>query len=183
MGWTYDHKPANVSASEYIRGLFREGAVVDIAIVKFREAYVAVRNKAGEVYCAVFLLNYAPNDYFNFGYKDMDETMHPYVYNCPKRILDLLTPTDNEHALKWREECRKRLAKAASKPKLKTGHYIIFDRPISFNNGDILDAFYIQDARRRIFTHGYGRYKISKHAFDSRNYEVLTPEEFAARKQ
>ena len=41
-----------------------------------------------------------------FGYKDMDETMHPYYYDCPKAILDLLTPTTNENALKWREMCR-----------------------------------------------------------------------------
>ena len=47
-------------------------------------------------------------DYYNFSYKDMDETMCPYYYDCPKGILDLLTPTDNEYALQWRENCRKK---------------------------------------------------------------------------
>ena len=38
--------------------------------------------------------------------KDMTENVGPCESNCPKSILDLLTPTDNEYALKWRERCR-----------------------------------------------------------------------------
>jgi hypothetical protein len=49
-------------------------------------------------------------DYFNFAYKDMDETMGPFKYDCPKGILDLLTPTENEYALQWRQACRDNLA-------------------------------------------------------------------------
>lgn len=52
--------------------------------------------------------------YFNFGYKGMEETCRPYYYDCPKAILDLLTPTDNEWALKWRQKCREK----QQKPKL-----------------------------------------------------------------
>ena len=44
-------------------------------------------------------------DYYNFAYKDMDETMGPYKYDCPKGILDLLGPTDNEYAKEWRRLC------------------------------------------------------------------------------
>ena len=39
-------------------------------------------------------------------YKDMDETMIPYNYDCPISILNLLTPTDNENANEWRRLCR-----------------------------------------------------------------------------
>lgn len=46
--------------------------------------------------------------YFNFGTKVMDETMHPLYYNCPRAILDLLTPTDNENANEWRSKCREK---------------------------------------------------------------------------
>ena len=31
--------------------------------------------------------------------------MEPYHYECPKSILKLLTPTDNELANEWREKC------------------------------------------------------------------------------
>ena len=40
-----------------------------------------------------------------FYYKDMDESSGPYAYDCPKSILDLLSPTTNEFALNWRRKC------------------------------------------------------------------------------
>lgn len=49
--------------------------------------------------------------YFNFGVKTMDETMQPFYYDCPKGILDLLTPTDNKYANKWRRLCREKSEK------------------------------------------------------------------------
>ena len=49
--------------------------------------------------------------YFNFGVKTMDETMQPFYYDCPKGILDLLTPTDNECANEWRRLCREKTEK------------------------------------------------------------------------
>lgn len=38
-------------------------------------------------------------------YKDMDETCEPYETSCPKRILNILTPTESKYALAWREKC------------------------------------------------------------------------------
>lgn len=76
--------------------------------------YAAVETVVGEkrnVVAAVFLTCGKTRwDNTEWGYKDMDETMGPYKYDCPKGILDLLTPTDWEEANKWRELCRKRLA-------------------------------------------------------------------------
>lgn len=43
--------------------------------------------------------------YFNFGYKDIPETMGPNKYDCPVSILNLLTSTDSEWANEWREKC------------------------------------------------------------------------------
>lgn len=48
--------------------------------------------------------------------KAMSDTMGPGYYDCPKRILDLLTPTDSEWANEWRKRCEeKRKAKAEDK--------------------------------------------------------------------
>lgn len=33
----------------------------------------------------------------------------PVADFCPQRILDVLSPTDSEHALDWRDRCRERL--------------------------------------------------------------------------
>lgn len=60
------------------------------------------------VWGAVFLTQTDSKDYFNFSYKDMSEDMGPCECNCPLSILKLLSPTDSEWALEWREKCRKR---------------------------------------------------------------------------
>lgn len=56
-------------------------------------------------------------DYFY--YKEMDDTMAPYFYDCPKSILDLadeLVPCNESYdphgwAAEWREKCRENLVK------------------------------------------------------------------------
>ena len=57
------------------------------------------------VFAAVVLTQVNNKDYYNFAYKDMDETVGPFQYNCPKSILDLLSPTESEYAKQWREKC------------------------------------------------------------------------------
>lgn len=71
--------------------------------------YAAVRiRKTGDVFAEVILTRVNTKDYFNFAYKDLDETCGPSEDRCPKSILDLLTPTDSEYANNWRERCRAR---------------------------------------------------------------------------
>lgn len=66
------------------------------------------RTKESEVFAVVVLTSVENNKFFNMSYKDMDETMLPFYYDCPESILKLLTPTDNKNANIWREKCRKR---------------------------------------------------------------------------
>lgn len=63
------------------------------------------------VFAAIVLTSTDMKDFYNFSYKDMDETCGPYKCDCPKAILDLLTSTENEYAIKWRETCRENLTK------------------------------------------------------------------------
>lgn len=57
------------------------------------------------VFAVVCLTSTNLKEYYNFSYKEMDETCGPYQFDCPKSILDLLSPTDNEYALEWRNRC------------------------------------------------------------------------------
>lgn len=142
MGWLYQHKPYGMSASEFLRNEFSNEnfEVLDVAVVKFREAYIALRHKkTNEVFCVICLLDYRPHDYYNFGYKDMDETMHPYAYNCPERILKQLTPTDNENANQWRAICWERIQRRSKK--VNNGDIIKFKYPLSFTDGTVEDTF------------------------------------------
>ena len=42
-----------------------------------------------------------------WGYKDMDETMGPYYYDCPISYLSMLTEPRNDSARAWREQVKK----------------------------------------------------------------------------
>lgn len=84
------------------------------------------------VFAVIFLTSTDVKNYYNFSYKDMDESVWPYQCDCPKGILDLLTPTENEYANEWRKTCRENLVKKnnpASLSKLPLGSIIKFVLP------------------------------------------------------
>lgn len=124
MGWTTTHKPANISAKEFIeRELLvwtsptHQYRVLDGGVKNFRTYYGAVEKVelatgVRDVFAVIVLLSYS-RDYYNFGYKDMSEDMGPYQTDCPARILDLLTPTTSQYANDWRRACRDKLARKA----------------------------------------------------------------------
>ncbi|BCV23258.1 hypothetical protein [Gelria sp. Kuro-4] len=182
MGWDYLHLEKGRSIKDFLREEFTHSGenysykVLDCAIVNLREAYLAVEHvdETGnrEVYAVVCLLNYT-DDYYNFGFKSIDETMGPYQYNCPKRILELLTPTENKYAQEWRAKCWERLKEKAARPKLQKGMVICFTKPIRFTNGRVESVFRVEDVRRLLLSDRSGnRYKIRRYCLDE-PFEVL----------
>lgn len=77
--------------------------------------YTDIPENEQQVFAVVFLTSTNMKDYYNFAYKPMDETVGPYQYDCPKSILDLLTPTENEYANEWRKKCCENIAKKKDK--------------------------------------------------------------------
>ena len=63
--------------------------------------------------------------------KEIGEEMGPCEKGCPRRILDKLTPTENEFANEWRRRCRERLENK------KQDHNVI-PRTFSKLTGEIL---------------------------------------------
>lgn len=55
-----------------------------------------------EIFCEVILTSVKQGE---FCYKEMDETMLPFCYDCPISILKILTPTKNKYANEWRKRC------------------------------------------------------------------------------
>lgn len=91
--------------------------------------YAPLPENEQRVLAVVILTSVDCKDYFNFSYKDMDESMGPCYYDCPKAILDLLSATDSEYALKWRGKCWERINKEKegfSLSKLPVGTVIRF---------------------------------------------------------
>lgn len=135
MGWLYTHKERGEPIVDFLinHGALRwadcepwQYKVLDSAVVRLRTFYAAVEKlntETGEreVWAAVFLLNFVPKEYHNFGYKDMSEDMGPCEDECPERILKLLTPTDSEHANDWRRRCWARIEAKKARPKIVPG--------------------------------------------------------------
>ncbi len=114
MGWTW------YNATHYKKGKIDRKAECDKQFTYEGSPYEVLKSsmvgstyygaikKGDMVIGVVFLTKTNTKDYYNFGYKDMDETCGPYQFDCPKTILDLLTPTDNECANEWRRKCNEK---------------------------------------------------------------------------
>lgn len=81
--------------------------------------YAAVKNQKGEIFALIALTagKRGRNDSCGLYYKAMDETEGPYNYDCPLPILDMLSPTEHEWAVKWRNGCRERAKQKADERK------------------------------------------------------------------
>ena len=90
----------------------------------------------GYTFAAVFLTTRQGG---GWGYKDMDETMGPNEAQAPLKLLDLLSPTTSEWALKWRQKCRDNAA-LTSRP-LKPGDVIRLEQPLRFTDGSERQTF------------------------------------------
>ena len=90
----------------------------------YEREYVDIPESEQEVFAAIVLTHVDNNDWFNFTYKEMDETCGPGNYDCPKKILKLLTPTENEHAIAWREKCSEKGNKKRMLGRLPLGTHI-----------------------------------------------------------
>lgn len=181
MGWSWEHKSRGIKVTDLIRDNLTwesdtsKNTCLDVALVRLRTAYAAVEriDKATgerEVWAAVFLLGYAPNDYYNFGYKDMSESMGPCEAECPERILKQLTPTDSEWANQWREKCWENLKKRkAVNALLKVGGRYKLTRTVAFVDGAELDDVVVERLKGQYVTvtrpGGWGRYRLPRYYF------------------
>jgi len=152
MGWTFTHRESGTSTLAFFNQEWSSVTILDIAS-RGAEVYMAVRGRDDLVFGVAIETAWRHRDYHNFGYKDHEEGMGPYLYNCPARILDLLSPVESLYtgdpamwAARWRDECRKRIASRKAKPKLKAGMTIRLAEPLRFKDGRTLQAFYVRSA-------------------------------------
>lgn len=120
MGWTSIKHSGDIikDLKKCIIGSDKNFEILEHSI-KSNVIYLAVKNKIKNVILAEIVLYNIKNGEIFF--KDMSEFEGPYYYGCPKKIIKLLSPTDNEYALEWRKKCSL---------KLKTGEKVTFKEPI-----------------------------------------------------
>jgi len=158
MGWTTTYKPKGEGIIEFLKrkciDCTNEHGTWELLkgkVIK-QVAYMAIRRTftdgtAPLVFAGVFKIQLMPKADYNFGYKDMDETVMPYYFDCPADILDMLTETDYPNAVEWRQKCRDRIA-ASSAVKLTKGALVEFKEEVRFSNDFAAKLFEVVDARR-----------------------------------
>ena len=124
MGWLFPYDTPRKSdiIDDICEDQSREGWVMKALKKSCRGNVLYVLHESGkpgetERWIGVYLL---AKDDGNWGYKDMDEGMGPYAYDCPISYLDEADPPRNETAKRWREQCREK-AKERSSRRPKTG--------------------------------------------------------------
>jgi len=132
MGWLMREKRIGetISLKNYVRSVCDPFMDVKGVSIVGSIAYIAVSiPKTNGIVCLVFMLR---NTKTEIGYKDMDESMYPYYFDCPKKILDMLTPTECDNSNKWRKECRRRIPINKAYRKIGPGTVIDTVESISF---------------------------------------------------
>lgn len=106
------------------------------------DTYEPIPEEEQKAFGVVFLTTVDARDYFNFSYKDMDESYGPAQTDCPIGILNLLADTDNESAIAWRKACletaeKRRSHQSARKTlrNLAIGSTIEFRSSADYSNG------------------------------------------------
>lgn len=198
MGWMYTNKPKGQSTHGFFREAWNSAhnEVLDVGQVGWREAYAAVQasdaEKADYIIGVAILIHYCSNSYYNFGYKDMTETMGPGISQCPERILRQLTPirelelrkvyegSSLEWAREWRRRCWRNLV--LRKRKVPFGAWIKLPDPVALGYGSEKTC-YLQRERyhreRNIFRSREGNL-IRIRDWRTRRFKVVSEEEVLA---
>ena len=162
MGWTgvysmRGHKtPKAYLDAEIIKG----GEQSDYRIVRSttvgRVYYAAIERTmksdgTSYVFAAVVLFKYRPRarDGEVFLYKEMDESVAPYEADCPKAILNLLSPTDKPNELDWRQRCMKNIEARSKRKKLVVDMKIHLTEGLKLKGGEVIYDFTVRQYRRR----------------------------------
>ena len=162
MGWTTVHKPVGTSVDSFFDKEFAGSNIEFVGkgcLKNFSEYYRACYNKKTNTYFAlVCRIHFERDSYYNFSYKDMDESENPYFYNCPKRIMAIIERSKpvNDMSKEWRMKVHKVLD-----TKLDKGKVITFKKPIDFGEFSENTFRYLGNNKFRSMNHG-GVYTIPK---------------------
>ena len=169
MGWTETYWTKGTKVKDWFAEQYNyendkvKQTVIDCALVARTEAFGAIEQvikETGErrVNMAVVIMKFYNGYDYNFMYKDMDETFGPNICRCPKRLMKLLTPTDNEYALNWRAKVTEYwTTKDASNKKLKklnAGDTVVFTETLRFSGGTSFKSLQVHSTKPMRFTDG-----------------------------
>ena len=143
--------------------------------------YGAIMHPNGYVFGLVVLTSVDGNE---FCYKEMDESMGPYYYDCPATILNALDPTDNETSNEWRSRCRERYNRKANWEAVKNTEGVriqVIAKDLSKHQDGTELILYRSNRYRatKYWTDGYYRYSegtVRHLTNDYTQYQIVTPD-------
>lgn len=107
MGWLFGH----YERSTLVKHLTDGNGVKTIKHCLVGNNLWCVHEHDGQRWACLYLLRGSPrikDDPYNWGYKDVDETMGPNEISFPYTWLDLLTPIESKYANEWRARVKAR---------------------------------------------------------------------------
>jgi hypothetical protein len=159
MGWTSTNRRKGLTHKAFFADLWDgdRTRVIDAAGVGYTEVYVAhalLDEETGdirEVGAVVVLTHWRSRDpVWTFSWKAIGESSGPCRHRCPQRILEQLTPTDNEEALKWRRRCWERIERRKNRPRFHVGDLVLFDHALYFSETEQHSVLEVAQAGRRL---------------------------------
>lgn len=204
MGTTSTHKPYNVSPVDYLKAneysdcdIVASGVTSGYVYFALRIYPVPSKQKAYDYLKEVYVPNsdgsivYAEvikidnnKDYYNFSYKEMNETCGPYDNGeCPTKVLNALSPLNisskYQNCVEWAQNWRNRqiLKKQAKRNALKLVEGMMVKLPNPVNFGGIpIDSFRVStqyNGGKRLKTYFYNE-KVGLCRLSKRHQETLT---------
>lgn len=107
MGWLFGYYERRTLIEHLVNG----NGVKTIKHCLVGNNLWCVHEHDGQRWACLYLLRGSPkvkNDPYNWGYKDVCESMGPNEISFPYTWLDLLTPTDSKYANEWRARVKAR---------------------------------------------------------------------------
>lgn len=122
MGWLFYKNSKDELVKDLLDPAKYSSATITDHSLRGNHLWIQIeKNDTKERLIGLFLLGSSGRTFQNWGYKDMDETMHPYYYDCPLRLIDTATEPLNEASAEWRKKVRAHWERKKSTPKPVSG--------------------------------------------------------------
>ena len=164
MGWLYQSDPVDDPVAHLIRKFTYEDDTHALQPLKGARVgntvYLAVRStdkSTGRAFVLAGVILISNTKKHGFGYKDQDEVMGPCQYDCPDRIMRLLSPVADLPSVGFAAEWRAKVAAHRDEQRRlrdrrrsrRVGSLVILSAAVRFSGGIALSRFRVAYFRHR----------------------------------
>ena len=133
MGWTTIYHHGESTRTLLDRELTWEDSNARVrpiksAVVNFSTYYaaMAIEDKRSGKIDVIGMVAITKRNKRELSFKEISEDCGPCYYDCPARILELLSPVDSDNAKEWREACWKNAERLALASSVRRGDRVLF---------------------------------------------------------